>query len=171
MAKDQITLKNFHEVDRILSNMLSATTGGKILDDSLKKGSATIRKSIRGVTPKYDGVKTATTGARGSGKRRKKQPTGTLRRSVKNGLRKKGYARDRNLFAAAVFTKTDVEAYSKDDGWYAHMVHFGTKRGIRANPFMDKGFNKIKAGVNLKIKSEIIKGVVKVTERKINNLK
>jgi len=97
------------------------------------------------------------------------QPNGTLRRSVKNGLRRKGYGKDPNLFAAAVFTDRDF-TYGKTDGWYAHFIEFGTKKGIKANPFMDKGFSESAKKAEMKIKLSIWKRT-KDLQRQINMLK
>ena len=165
MAKKgvNITIRNFRELDAILASSFRKRDAGKVLYRSLNDGARIVRKSVRQKTPVSKGEKTA-----GGG--RQVQPNGTLRRSVKNGLRRKGYGKDPNLFAAAVFTKNDKNAYSKDDGWYAHFIEFGTKHGIEANPFMDKGFSESAKKAEMKIKLSIWKRT-KDLQRQINMLK
>ena len=163
MAKSNtISLRNFHELDAILASAFRKRDAGKVLFGAVNDGAKVVRKSIRQATPKSKGKKTA-----GGG--RKVQPNGTLRRSVKSGLRRKGYAKDPNLFAAAVFTDRDF-SYGKADGWYAHFVNFGTKKGINAVPFMENGFNAAKKAAELKIKFGIYTRT-KQLQQKINMLR
>jgi HK97 gp10 family phage protein len=58
---------------------------------------------------------------------------GTLKRSivVRTGKSEAG--------TAVVFVTTDSGKNTKNDGWYAHMVEFGTKFA-KAFPFMSKAF-------------------------------
>ena len=186
MAKSNtISLRNFHELDAILASAFRKRDAGTVLYGAITDGSAIVRKAIRSEVEPSKGKKTA-----GGG--RKVQPSGTLRRSVKSGLRKKGYAKDPNLFAGSVFTDRDF-SYGKTDGWYAHFINFGTKgkRGkaakkktffrkgnkqgtsngsIKANPFMDKGFAKSKKAAELRIKFGIYTRT-KQLQQKINMLR
>tara|TARA_R110001599_G_scaffold336957_1_gene555032 strand:- start:231 stop:743 length:513 start_codon:yes stop_codon:yes gene_type:complete len=170
MAKSNtISLRNFKQLDAILASSFRKRDAGKLLYQSVNDGARIVRKAIREeVKPSTE--KTKKTPANGGQSwERKFQPHGTLRRSVKSGLRRKGFGKNPNLFAAAVSTNEDG-TYSKKDGWYAHMVHFGTKSGIKANPFMDKGFAKSKKAAELQIKFGIYKRV-KQLQQKINMLR
>jgi len=169
MAKSNtISLRNFHELDAILASAFRKRDAGKVLFGAVNDGAKVVRKSIRSEVKPSKGKKTA-----GGG--RKVQPNGTLRRSVKSGLRRKGYAKDPNLFAAAVFTDRDF-SYGKTDGWYAHFINFGTRGkagsngAINAVPFMEKGFNNAKKAAELKIKFGIYTRT-KQLQQKINMLR
>lgn len=166
-----ISLRNFNELDRILSESFRKRDAGEVLYGGLNDGAKVVRKAIREEVGKSTEATKKTPKNGGQSWKRKFQPHGTLRRSVKSGLRRKGYGKRPNLFAAAVATTSTKGAYSKDDGWYAHFKHFGTKNPkYKANPFMDKGFAKSKRAAELRIKLGIWKRT-KELQQKINNLK
>lgn len=183
--KNTITLRNFNELDRILTTAFRKRDAGKVLFAAVNDGARVVKTAVRSEVKDSSKPKTA-----GGG--RKVQPKGTLRRSVKNGLRKKGFGKDPNLFAAAVFTDRDF-SYGKTDGWYAHFVHFGTKGkkgraakkknlfrkgskqgtsngAIKANPFMNKGLASSKKMAETRIKFGIYTRT-KQLQQKINMLK
>jgi len=160
MAKSNtISLRNFKQLDAILASSFRKRDAGKLLYQSVNDGAKVVRKAIRQSTPVSSAPKNKPAAPR------KSQPKGTLRRSVKSGLRRKGYGKNPNLFAAAVFTNKDF-TYSNSDGWYAAIVNKqdGNKGFFRA------GFNAAKQSAELQIKFGIYKRV-KQLQQKINMLR
>jgi len=118
MASDglQIKLEGAARLDRALSKMAvtKQSAASKIVNQSLNKGAAEVRKKVKAATPKT---------------------TGQLKRSVKSGLRKK-VSLPTDVFLGGVWFQQG-KSFGSADGYYARWV---LNRHAR-NAFGDEGGN------------------------------
>src|SRR5690606_39080251 len=83
---------------------------------------------------------------------------GNLKKSI-------GIRNDRNRETPTVYVAPLIGKKRKYDGYYAHMVHGGT-RHMKSNPFMDRAFSSTKGQVT----SEAEKKVAEQIQKQINKL-
>lgn len=85
---------------------------------------------------------------------------GNLKKSIKKRIGRKGNER----VNAVLYVGPSLKG--KNKGWYAHMVHDGTVRGIKPNPFMRKALAITRSRVTI----DAEKRVVKYIQKQINRL-
>lgn len=117
MAKDglNIRLENGAQLDRILAKM-QQRVGTKVVNQSLTKGAAELRKGIKKKTPK---ASKDTTGFKLKSRNVEK---GQLQRSVKSGLRRKVNLGKHTFLAGVWFQEGRGKAKKSDDGFFARWV-------------------------------------------------
>lgn len=162
MAKDSLSmrLENGVLLDKILSEM-QQRIGTKIIEQSLNKGAAELRKNMKKEAPK--GKKDATGHVKYASRNHTK---GTLRKSIKSGLRKRVNV-GRHTFLAGVW-------FDNMTGWYAPMV---IKRYDKANAFGQMGGNNFvkravsnsKGAVRRVIGEQVAQKIADQTQKEINS--
>ena len=156
MAKDglNIRLEGGVALDRVLSKMAitKQSSASRIVDQSLNKASADVRKKVKKATPKN---------------------TGQLRRSIKSGLRKKVNV-PRDVFLSGLWFQQGAE-FGKADGYYARWIlkrheanAFGYKGG---DNFLKPAINNSKAGFRKVVGDQLAQKIAKESQKEIDKLK
>jgi hypothetical protein len=170
MANDglSIRLENGVKLDNVLSKM-QQRVGTRLINQSLSKGAAQLRKGVKSKTPKAnkstEGFKTSS----------RNVEVGQLRRSVKSGLRKKVNV-GRNTFVAAVwFQEGRGKAKKSDDGFYARWVinrHDENAFGYRGgNNFLTPAVKSSRSSVRKIIGVQLAEKIAKENQKQINRIR
>ena len=152
MAGDRLSirLEGGVRLDRVLSGM-QQRIASRLVDQSLKKGAAELRKNVKKSTPKN---------------------TGQLKRSVKSGLRKKVNV-GKNTFLAGVWFQQGAN-FGGSDGYYARWVlkrHAANAFGYRGGDnFLTPAVRGSKRNVRKIIGEQLAAKIVKQEQKEINKL-
>jgi HK97 gp10 family phage protein len=150
MANDKLSirLEGGVRLDRILSGM-QQRIATRLVDQSLKKGAAELRKNVKKSTPK---------------------DTGQLKKSVKSGLRKKVNV-GKDVFLGGVWFQQGAN-FGGADGYYARWVlkrHAKNAFGYRGgNNFLTPAVRSSKAKVRKIIGEQLADKIVKQEQQEIN---
>lgn len=157
MAKDKLSirLEGGAKLDRVLSKMAIThqSEASKIVYNSLKSGASTAGKAVKKKAPK---------------------DTNTLKKSIKNGLRRKASV-PRNVFMAAIFFKFKRDTGNEGEGgWYSifnvrrHKKNaFGSRGG---NDFVTPAIKSSESAVRKTIGTKLALKIAAFSQSKINNL-
>ena len=157
MAKDKLSirLEGGAKLDRVLAKMALThqSAASKIVFNSLKSGASTAGKAVKAKAPK---------------------DTQTLKKSIKNGLRRKVNV-PRNVFMAAVFFKFKRDTGDTGDGgWYSifnirrHKKNaFGSRGG---NDFVTPAVKSSEGAVRKTIGTKLALKIAAFNQKQINKL-
>lgn len=164
-----IRLENGVALDRILAKIERQRDATKIVNQSLTKGAAELRKNVKKATPKAskqtEGFKTTS----------RNSEIGQLRRSVKSGLRKKVNLGRHTFLAGVWFNEGRGKSKKSNDGYYAKFVinrhnpnAFGYQGG---NNFLTPAVRRSKGGVRRIIGTQLATKIAANSQKKLNRLK
>ena len=171
MAQDgiNIRLEGGAQLDKILAKM-QKSAGTKIINQSLTKASAAVRKAVKKEAPvSKEGVSGNKLSSRNHNK-------GTLRRSIKSGLRRKVNL-GKSTFLASVYVQDGHKnkAPNNADGWYAHFVQTGkgfsgmsSWKSYKKTSFMKKGVDGAKSAFRKIMNEQMTKKIVEHNQKLIN---
>ena len=170
MARDglSIRLENGAQLDKILSKM-QQRVGTKVINQSLTKGAAELRKGIKKKTPKAskdtEGFKTSS----------RNVEKGQLQRSVKSGVRRKVNLGRHTFLAGVWFQEGRGKAKKNDDGFFARWVinrhapnAFGYEGG---NNFLRDAVKSSKSTVRKTIGVKLAEKIAIEKQKEIDRLK
>ena len=177
MAKDKLTFKilNSNQID-IALGMLEPSVSSRIINASLKKAGEAVVPIVKREAPISD------SGTSGNVKYKSRNHTkGTLRRSIKYGLKARARPNDKT-FIASIFAQDGKKrkADASEDGWYSHMVRKGRKgssrpsgrgslSGFQKDDFMARGARKGKGKFNSIMTLQFSQKLTKALQKKLNN--
>lgn len=136
---------------------LPLAVGRSALRQAAAAGMAEVRNAVRAKAPVYTGPVSLG-----------HPPPGTLRRSV--AMRRDNRSSGPQKQTYQVFVRSGgmkgVKANGRTDGYYGHMVEFGTVK-MSARPFMRPGFDGARNQAVTKL-SEILKARIELEAQKLN---
>lgn len=177
MAKDGINFRvlNGKQADIILG-MLDINVSSRIINSSLKKAGEAVEAKVKQSTP------VSKAGTKGNKLASRNHSKGTLRRSIKYGLRTRARP-NANTFIASVYAQDGRKnkAPNDSDGWYSHMVVEGRKGKTRPKGkgslgsynkegYMKRGARKAKGRFKSIMTLELSKKLTRALQRKLKKM-